>query len=136
MLHKEGFFEVIEGGVDGSKEYSWNIHQIVGGTNVCDNVVVPLMKKIHRLPLRMVRTLQVASCLGFHFDLTLLEPLVVGDEVNTDKETQTKTRSALYSDVSTLLGEGLIEQIIGAEHRFKFRYVSFGCNTLWWYSVF
>ena len=54
-----------------SKTYmwEWNMDKIVGDTDISDNVVGLVARKIKRLPVAAVKALQVGSCLGsrFHF---------------------------------------------------------------------
>ena len=75
MLQEEGMLYM------STKTYrwEWNIDRIEGETDISDNVVDLVAKEIKRLPRHVQDMLRIASCLGTHFDLTVVSMLLDDD---------------------------------------------------------
>jgi predicted ATPase len=60
-----------------SNRWEWDLEQIKGRTDVSDNVVALLTKKINSMPDDVQTVLMMASCLGFVVDANALEQIVL-----------------------------------------------------------
>ena len=96
---------------DGRLTCTWDITQILLGTNVCDNVVDSLTKKVQRLPDGVHEILRVAAFLGFQFDLVLLEYIVTSSSTIHQK--------MFFKHIDTSLKEGLIERSGGSTYKWS-----------------
>jgi len=79
-------------------QWQWDIEQIVA-QEITDNVIDMLADKISRLPEQTSQLLQLASCIGNRFDLSLLVMIYDHD------------RNQTYSVLHTALSEGLIQPL-------------------------
>jgi len=62
-----------------SNKWEWDLEQIKGRTDVSDNVVALLSKKINSMPDDVQTVLRMASCLGFVVDINSLEQIVLAE---------------------------------------------------------
>ena len=60
-----------------SNQWEWGLEEIKGRTDVSDNVVPLLIKKINSMPDDVQTVLMMASCLGFVVDVNALEQILL-----------------------------------------------------------
>jgi predicted ATPase len=68
--------------------WEWNLDKIRADTNVTDTVALLLTSKIKRLSPNVQLTLRLAACLGFYFDIEMLEQI-------SKQESSVETKSSL-----------------------------------------
>jgi predicted ATPase len=90
MLHREDLLHF------SLKSYGWewNIKKIKGETDVTDNVAALLTAKIQQLSRQVQSMLQVAACVGFYFEIEILERIF--DAFNKPNESD----QGLHGDAS------------------------------------
>jgi predicted ATPase len=66
--------------------WNWSVDRILGETEISDNLVSVITMQMESLPLQVRRLLSLAACLGFLFDLDLLESLAQTGVVLTDQD--------------------------------------------------
>ena len=98
MLHREELLHYSMG----TFRWEWNIKKIQGETNVTDYVAVLLTTKIRQLPQQVRSALQMAACLGFYFDIEILERIVSELDETFKKESVLPEKSAIWRDESSL----------------------------------
>lgn len=119
---------------EGSTEWSWDIGRIMAETNVSDNVVTLLERKIKHLPKALQLILEVAAYLGFSFEFNVLETVMFelgkSDSIGTPleesslaaKEMREMTKETVLKRVESAVTEGLIEPTNVGVQQFKFRH--------------
>lgn len=58
-------------------QWTWDVQEILGATDISENVVDLVASRIRQLPDNVVAILKIASCLWFSFDVNVLEYIVV-----------------------------------------------------------
>ena len=66
--------------------WSWDLQKIESDTDVTDNVVQVLTEQIQRLPKQAQDVLQLAGCLGFYFDISILKETALREGVLTARK--------------------------------------------------
>ena len=69
----------------GINGWEWDLARIQAETNVADNVVGLIFSRLHQLDTDVIRVLQLASFLGYHFDFTALLAVAVAENERTQR---------------------------------------------------
>ena len=96
--------------------WNWDIHQIRGQTNVSDNVVSIITKKLQNLPEPVLHNLQLASFLGHRFSVDLLRMVL-----NAQPNSVVHGEDSLADLLDVAVSEGVLEQVYSNRNdEFKF----------------
>jgi predicted ATPase len=72
-----------------SYQWQWNLNLIQNEINGTDNVVHLLSRQVERLPRDVRAVLRLAACLGFYFDIVVLQEIVLREGLLPDDTTTT-----------------------------------------------
>jgi predicted ATPase len=131
VLKNTNLLEYSFGG--GHPSWKWNLERIRADTSVTENVALLLTSKILQLPLDVQLTLKLAACLGFYFDITFLEGIVMQERdaltsessnspsvSSTEASNEEPLQSSSFSQIIAAAVEGnLIDRAEGAIYKFN-----------------
>ena len=111
-------------------KWEWSMDRIIGETDISDNVVYLVTKKIQKLPTDVIQTLKLAACFGSHFHTHLLAALLSNEPTDrSHRETKEQEEAGdcdtdsddqrLSSALLCAVREGLISRRLGSSI-FKF----------------
>ena len=93
-------------------QWTWDVQEILGATDISENVVDLVASRIQQLPDTVVEILKIASCLWFSFDVNVLEYIVVNAQEKLKLGQQATLRFSMHGNnrVSSEIPVGVEQQ--------------------------